>query len=141
MEVYTLTIELLFGRTDTEWKRVVEFTSDTKLVDIHDFIFDTIGFWEEHLFEFYTGTSYRNKKRVFSDDDDFLDEEPGSLETTLAEIYPLGRDKLYYMFDWGDSWTFEIRRANKRKNAEPGVAYPRIIESVGENPDQYPVED
>ena len=139
MEVYTLTITLLGGRYYSPWKRVVEMPADTVLVEISDFILDTIGFDEDHGWEFFTGRNYHNKDRVFAYGENYyLDKELESPETKLEDIYPLGRQRLYYFFDWGDSWLFEFRKANKRKTAEPGVEYPRIIEAEGENPQQYP---
>ena len=138
MEVYTLTIELLDGRYYSPWKRVVEMTADTMLIDIHDFIQDTIEFEEDHLFEFFTGRNYRHQDRVFADGENYyMDKELESLDTKLEDIYPLGRNRLYYFFDFGDSWVFEFRKANKRKKVEPGIEYPRIIEAEGENPKQY----
>ena len=139
MEVYTLTITLLQGRFYSPWERTVEMRSDTTLFGIHDFIQDAIEFDDDHLFEFFTGRSHRNRDQVFGDgDDDYFDKKPKSLKTTLKEIYPLGRLRLYYFFDWGDSWLFELRKDRKVKQVEPGVEYPRIIEAEGDNPQQYP---
>jgi hypothetical protein len=28
----------------------------------------------------------------------------------LKDIWPTGRKKLYYMFDFGDKWIFEVRK-------------------------------
>jgi len=50
----------------------------------------------------------------------------------------LGRKRLYYLFDFGDNWKFEIRRHRKTKEAEAGVEYPRVVMTSGPNPEQYP---
>jgi pRiA4b ORF-3-like protein len=61
-------------------------------------------------------------------------EDPG-----LDEIFPLPKPlKLYYWFDFGDDWKFEIKKARQEKEAEPRVKYPRVIERAGPNPVQYP---
>ena len=56
----------------------------------------------------------------------------------LKDLYPLGRKKLYYLFDFGDNWTFEIRRARGAKKPEANVEYPRVVEAIGPDPEQYP---
>ena len=56
----------------------------------------------------------------------------------LKDIWPTGRKKLYYMFDFGDKWIFEVRKKRGSREAERGVKYPRLIKGVGANPEQYP---
>jgi len=56
----------------------------------------------------------------------------------LCEIYPLGRLKLYYWFDFGDDWIFEVRNNRGAHPAEPRVSYPRVVERQGPDPEQYP---
>jgi hypothetical protein len=47
--------------------------------------------------------------------------------------------KLFYLFDYGDSWYFRITKTRKKiKQKESGVSYPRVVEKVGKNPEQYP---
>ena len=58
--------------------------------------------------------------------------------TKLNEIYPLNGFKLYYLFDFGDSWLFEIRKSRKKKVANKQSKVPALIESSGANPEQYP---
>jgi hypothetical protein len=42
------------------------------------------------------------------------------------------------LFDFGDNWTFEIRRQRKVKEPEAGVKYPRVVKTIGPNPEQCP---
>ena len=60
-------------------------------------------------------------------------------ETTLEQVYPLPKSrKLYYHFDFGDDWYFEIHKnREKPRNPEPGVRYPLIVGSIGPAPQQY----
>ena len=46
-----------------------------------------------------------------------------------------------YLFDFGDKWTFEVRKLRGSKTPEAGVKYPRIIEAIGPNPQQYPIHE
>jgi len=59
------------------------------------------------------------------------------VRTRLKDIYPLGRKKLYYLFYFGDSWPFEIRKARGVKKPESDVKYPRVVEAIGPAPEQY----
>jgi len=51
---------------------------------------------------------------------------------------PWAGKKLYYLFDFGDHWTFEIRKARGAKKPEVDVEYPRVVEAIGPDPEQYP---
>jgi hypothetical protein len=47
--------------------------------------------------------------------------------------------KLYYLFDFGDNWIFQINKTrHKDKIEQAGVVYPRVIEAKWKNPKQYP---
>jgi len=63
-------------------------------------------------------------------------------DTTLESLYPLQKNrKLFYLFDYGDSWLFKISKSRKKPHdPEKRKKYPRIIEVKGKTPKQYPVE-
>ncbi|MBI4766384.1 MAG: hypothetical protein HY787_17580 [Deltaproteobacteria bacterium] len=101
-------------------------------------LLDSVNFERDHLFEFYLANSsspFAQKQRLTEDDDW---KESSFAKIKIKDIYPLGRKKLYYLFDFGDKWTFEIRKARGAKNPEAGVKYPRVVEAIGPNPEQYP---
>jgi len=139
-ELYTLTIELepcMYD--DPEWRRVIEIPEDLDLYDLHLFIQDVIDFDNDHLFEFIVGKNWRKRETVFGEEDEYGFEEREGLDTMLNEVYPLtAGSKLYYHFDFGDSWMLKIKKGRKKKYIEKGITYPKVIESVGENPEQYP---
>ena len=138
-EIYTLTIELESGLyAEAPWERVIEIPESTDLYALHLYIQKIINFDNDHLFEFFVGRNWRNRKKVFGEEDEFGFEETDSLDTPLSEVYPLKGMKLFYHFDFGDSWMFTIKKGRTKKYVEKGVAYPRVIESEGENPEQYP---
>ncbi len=136
-EIYTLTIELDGFAKDDLWKRVIEVPESMDLYNLHLYIQKIIDFDNDHLFEFFIGKNSRDRRIVFADEEEFEYEDVESLDTTLNEIYPLKGVKLFYLFDFGDSWMFKIKKGRKKKYAVKGIEYPRIIESVGENPEQY----
>jgi hypothetical protein len=62
-------------------------------------------------------------------------------EITIADALTLktGKLKLFYYFDFGDSWYFQINKTrHKPREPEDGVKYPRVIAAEGKNFDQYP---
>ena len=72
----------------------------------------------------------------------FLAEEaesgPGDVQTTTIEELDLEPEQEFmYLFDYGDEWRFKVRVHAIHPDAPEGD-YPRIVESVGEAPEQYP---
>ena len=138
--IWTFRIECVTGRHREEpWIRFVEVASSTTLFGLHELIQNSVGFDRDHLFEFYAGRTYRHRAITF-DDATVLTADPSCPEAMDVEpVFPLPKNmKLYYHFDFGDDWRFEVRRMrNKPKPPEPRVKYPRVIEAVGPNPRQY----
>ena len=126
-----------------EWIREFELPSDYSLNDLHDAIQEMTEFDNDHLFDFFAGRNARNPKIKFADVIDWEDRNDIFSRITLADIYPLPkRLALYYLFDFGDSWTFRIlRKRNKPKEIEKHVHYPKIISEIGEQIEQYPSYD
>jgi pRiA4b ORF-3-like protein len=138
--ICTLTVKCVSGLYfEDECVRVIEIGEDATLEDLHLAIQAAVAFDNDHLYDFYAGRNRRNRQIAFVDDDEWEEREAVFAELTLGEdVYPLEGLKLYYHFDFGDDWIFEIRKARKEKACEPGVAYPRVIERRGPDPTQYP---
>src|SRR5258708_895364 len=63
---------------------------------------------------------------------------PGdALITKLAHLNLELDQKFLYLFDFGDEWRFTVRVHAINRDAPDGK-YPRIVESVGNAPQQYP---
>ncbi|MCD6569432.1 MAG: hypothetical protein J7L53_01880 [Deltaproteobacteria bacterium] len=137
--IWTLKVELLFGiYAEAECIRIIEINSSSILEDLHFAIQDAVGFDNDHLYEFYISKTERSRDRIRFDD-----ENRGIYNVTLESLYPLEKGKkLYYLFDYGDNWLFKIIKSRK-KPTEPikGLDYPRVVESIGDNPEQYPIYD
>lgn len=138
--ILTLTVECVFGAyLDEECVRVIEIDEQASLYKLHDAIQDAVRFDRDHPFEFYIANSWRGRKLWLTESERWEDKEADFRAIQLKDVFPLGRKKLYYVFDFGDQWTFEVRRSRKKpKEPEGGVVYPRVIERVGPNPEQYP---
>jgi len=126
MEVYTLTISFPYDEDDIPWSRTIEVKEDCTLQNLHKYIQKIVDFDDDHLYEFYVGKNPRNRAYTVPK------------KTKLNEIYPLTGYKIYYHFDFGDSWLFEIKKSRKKKTESKQTKYPALIESSGVNPEQYP---
>jgi len=139
--ILTLTIECVRGAYLRErCIRVIEIHAKTSLYDLHDAIQDTVKFGRDHPFEFFLANSsspYAVKKWL-TEKKEWEDKEDDFCRIRLTDIWPTGRKKLYYLFDFGDKWTFEIRKGRGGKEPEQGVKYPRLLKAIGPNPEQYP---
>lgn len=126
MEIFTLKISFPYDESEVPWSRTIEVKEDFTLYNLHDYIQQLIDFDDDHLYEFYVGKNPRNK--AYS----------APKKSKLNEIYPLTGHKLFYLFDFGDSWLFQIKKSRKKKVINVKATYPELIELSGENPEQYP---
>lgn len=137
--IYTLTVIAVAGAyLEGECIRVLEIDESATLEDLHLAIQKAVSFDNDHLYEFYAGRHYRNRQIRYVDAEEWEERESVFGRLELSAVYPLKGVKLYYWFDFGDDWIFEIRKARKVTSAESGVSYPRVIGSRGPNPIQYP---
>ena len=138
-KLYTLNISNFWDPVGDKnfWEATAEVPDICSLFDVHLFIQNIINFDNDHLFEFYAGRNDRNRKIEFSGD-------PGSPygggdyeSILLKDIYPLKGLKLYYLFDLGDSWLFEIRKRRKKAKPRQDIEYPCIVSDNGVKLRQY----
>ena len=128
MEIYTLNISFPYDEDDTPWGKTIEVTENYTLSKLHEYIQKIVEFDNDHLYEFYV---CKNSNGIYRSD-------PIPKRTKLNEIYPMTGYKLYYLFDFGDEWIFEIKKSRKIKEKDKKIKYPNLIESTGINPEQYP---
>jgi hypothetical protein len=138
-EIYTLTIKCLEGAYwEGEFSWTVEVPSTMTLTKLHQHIQDHICFDDDHLAAFFIARDAFARKQVW-----LTNPERGTgWGKTLAKIYPLeSGQKLFYLFDFGDNWTFSIGKKAKVKENVPKVNYPLVIKESGQRPEQYPDYD
>ncbi len=138
--IITLRVECVQGLyLEQDCVRTIEIDEGASLIDLHDAIQGAVAFDDDHMFEFFGGRNPRQRKMSFAEDEDGEYDAGTMGEVTLEEVFPLPKSmKLYYQFDFGDDWIFEIRRSRKKPAPpEAGVKYPRVVEQVGPNPPQY----
>lgn len=137
--IWTFKIELLLGMyAEDDCVRVIEIDSSSTLEALHYAIQDAVDFDDDHLYEFYISRTESSNDRI-----SFDDENEKIYDLTLEDIYPLEKGKkLFYLFDYGDEWIFKITKSSKKPHSpEKRVKYPKVIEKVGKNPEQYPMWD
>ena len=128
MKTYTFHVSL--PGTGRVWRKI-EMRADQTLEDLHFAIQKAYGWDADHLYSFFMSGKAWDK----------------STEYCLPEGYtPYGEpmydeeEEFMYLFDYGDAWRFKVRVHAVHPDAPEGD-YPRIVESVGEAPEQYPSWD
>jgi len=136
------------------WRKIAMRGNQT-LDDLHEAIFDAFDRFDEHLYSFYfppqgTKKLAMSKLRDYAeygspnlcaDDGPFSDPDlPNAAETTLASLKLTPKRLFFYLFDFGDEWWHDVTVEAIDAPAEKGK-YPRVLESQGDSPPQYPDYD
>jgi len=119
--------------------RVIAMDDSASLLDLHEMIQDAVSFGRDHPFEFYTANSASPwaEKAWVTFAEDWHEKVAAFRSARLRDVLPVGRKKLYYWFDFGDKWIFEIRKMRSSK-ADASVATPQVLDRAGPDPVQYP---
>ena len=136
--ILTLSIKLSGKRESIDgWLAAIEVTDVSTLLDLHYTIQELVQFDNDHLYDFYVGRTWRQRKFVLGESESPFDASNYD-DCPLSEVYPLEKKhKLFYHFDFGDDWIFEIRKHRGAKAMNLRRKYPRLIEKSGRRPRQY----
>ena len=122
--------------------RLIEIDSMASILDLHFAIQQAVDFDDAHMFEFFVGRTQRNRTIFVGGKPnwDTFDPYKKYEKVSLSEVFPLPSGmKLFYLFDFGDSWMFQITKSpRKDRKTKPDTKYPRVVDAKGENPEQYP---
>lgn len=70
------------------------------------------------------------------------EEEPGDVRSTVLDALALKpKQEFMYLFDYGDEHRFQVRVETIKEFVDPDAVYPRLVESVGDAPEQYSAWD
>jgi len=150
MEIYTFKVALDF---DKRTYRVIEICGNQTLDTFHETIFDAFDRDEEHLYSFYlTRKPIKsiNRRHDFTEYTSSEAAEDGYADSQMHDAYSTNieqlnlrlKDKLYYLFDFGDSWWHEITLLSVNDlNITANKNYPKIIKKVGKSPVQYDFDE
>ena len=116
--IWTLKVQLLSGTyAEEECIRVMEIDSSTTLEDLHLVIQQAVDFNDDHMYEFFISRTARSQdKRRFNNMEGYdFEEDENVSDVTLENLFPLEKGKkLFYMFDFGDNWLFQVTRSRKK---------------------------
>lgn len=77
-------------------------------------------------------------ERMEQNPDLFEEEEIRDVRVTQLESLGLKKGQEFmYLFDYGDEHRFRVKVDAINANADANVSYPRVVESVGDAPEQY----
>jgi Plasmid pRiA4b ORF-3-like protein len=125
--------------------RDIEIDASKSLYKLAEAIVSAFDFDFDHAFGFYSGATQTAMRRhpryeLFAD---MGGADPGVLgvkKTKIAQAFPVVGHSLLFLFDYGDEWRFRVKlKAIGRTVAK--TRYPRIVESHGVAPAQYPDPD
>jgi len=138
--IWTLQIKLLSGRwAETDWEATIALDETSTLEALHRLIQQAVDFDNDHLYSFFVARTPRSRERMLCDEQEGI--EPWKIPINSLFPLPKGR-KLFYLFDYGDYWLFQVARSRlKPYEAESGAAYPKVIAEQGDKPSQYPTWD
>jgi hypothetical protein len=130
-------------------RRTIAARNDQTLVDLHGALQAAFEWDDDHLFSFWLGgkfwardgTQYTHPFALESDPFagwDLPIAKPGrkSAEQRLDRLRLTKGQRIAYLFDFGDEW--RVRLTLRQITADDGGGYPRLLESVGDAPPQYP---
>ena len=134
------------------WKgmrRTIAVRADQTLAVFHDAVRAAFGWDDDHLYAFWLngkfwardGTEYVHPFALELDPFagwDLPMQMPSreSAEQRLDRLALITRQRIAYVFDFGDEW--RVRLMLREIVAADFDVYPRVLESVGDAPPQYP---
>lgn len=130
--------------------RDIEISSSRSLYQLAEAIIGAFDFSFDHAFGFYSslGEDYLQSPvayELFADmeDADAFAEQSGERKalsvkrTKIAAAFTQPKQKMLFLFDYGDQWRFEIELRGFGETVKD-IRYPRILASKGTAPAQYP---
>ncbi len=117
----------------TVW-RMISIGYNHSLDDLHMAIQDAFDFDNDHLYSFFMDGKRYSRDRYESPD---CEDGPYADEAIIGDLGLYTGQKILYLFDYGDSWEFGVQLVKINEGDEP-VKKPRVIDSKGEAPEQYP---
>jgi len=134
--LYTLSIDYVGGGYPGEkFQRVIEVPCDMPLASLHGLIKQLTGFNDEKIHDFYVASSIRGKKVWLKRNGVWNSAGESAFANTIDQVFICKtKRKLYYSFEFGDNWIFEIGRKGDIVVPLADHHYPRVVHSRGMRP-------
>ena len=121
--------------------RMIEILDNQDLVDLHYAIQRAFGWDDDHLYAFFlSGRAWDSLTEIHCPFPGADAEPPLADEVTLAELELQPGQRFLYLFDFGDNLRHQIEVVDSFPAPAEG-SFPRIVQSHGEAPPQYPTWD
>ena len=123
--------------------RDIEIEASKSLYRLAEAVVESFGFDFDHAFGFYSGLTPAKMMRQQPRYELFADmgeADPGILgvkKTKVSQAFPAAGHTMLFLFDYGDEWRFRVSLIGTGSKAAK-VRYPRLVQSRGEAPPQYP---
>ena len=114
--------------------RIIRCLPHHTFEDLHSAIQDAFEFDDDHLYSFYLSGEKYSDYAVHAP---YAFESPSADAVCLGDVRLRDKQRILYLFDYGDRWEFDVVVALSKQGAESFNA-PEIIKSVGDAPEQYP---
>ncbi len=150
LKIYRIKAALMYNK---RVYRHIEILENQTLADLHECIFEAFDRYDEHLYSFFLTRKAMRSTRAIYDAPEIthsmnLEELFGfgfkkkhnAEKTEIGDLELEEKEKLYYLFDFGDDWWHELT-VLKIEDAGRAKGYPKIVKKVGESPEQYPEYD
>lgn len=150
MVVYRFKVSLFY---DKRTYRQIDILGSQTLEDFHRIIFNAFDRYDEHLYSFFlTRKSQKSTTKIYESDEYSLlsgfDDNPffrkkkkqDVRKTKIAFLHLNPKEKMYYLFDYGDEWWHEITLLSTY-DSNNNSNFPKVVKKVGASPSQYPDYD
>ena len=121
--------------------RDIEIKATQTFEDLHYAIHSYIGFDASKNASFFMSDDYWKKGKEISNRD-LKGEDKTSVATLrnarLCDFIIDPHQKIYYLFDPQDKWTFRIELIKILTSEDNNTPYPKCVRVIGEAPKQYP---
>ena len=137
--IFTLSIVCVGGRYFKEpYQFLIKAPVELTLDDLASHILRMVDFKrDDHLDQFYLANSVRGQKTWFMQDGEW-DDDAHVMDMQLSAIFPLPKHKkLFYLYDFGASWRFQITKRGKETQSQPEIEYPCIVSETGSKPKEF----
>ena len=121
--------------------RDIEIKATQTFEDFHYAIHSYIGFDASKQASFFMSDDYWKKGKEISNRDLKGDDKQNVAQMRNARLCDYIIDphqKIYYMFDPQEKWTFRIELIKILTTEDNSTPYPKCVRTIGEAPKQYP---
>ncbi|MCZ2141632.1 MAG: plasmid pRiA4b ORF-3 family protein [Bacteroidia bacterium] len=126
-----------------EVSRVIEIKSSQTFLDFHKAILDAIGFDQKQMASFYmSDDSWRKEQEISLEDmSDYEDDNsipiPTMKDSRLSMFINDPHQKIVYVYDYMEMWTFHIELIGIEAKEKTGTKYPLCTKTIGIAPKQH----